>query len=112
MVLRQLARNETRGFFEPVAELRPAVRETLELAGVTFIEETEFDEPGPTQWAAVALDDGQQYLLVHHYAHPEPFIELRVPPGESTPAEVTDDLVAALSLPEAVVGSIAKDWSR
>jgi hypothetical protein len=111
-VLRQLASEEVRGSFEPAADLASSVRDVLEHAGVAFIEETEFDGPGPTQRAAVALDDGRQYLLVHHYAHPESFVELRAPAGHGSPAEVTDRFIAALTLPAAVVTWVAETWPR
>jgi hypothetical protein len=111
-VLRQLSSDEVRGAFEPAAALASSVREVVEQAGVAFIEETEFDEPGPTQWAAVALDDGRQYPLVHHYAHPASFVELRAPMEHRSPADVTDHFLAALTLPAAVVTWVAEAWPR
>jgi hypothetical protein len=102
--LRQLSRRDVRGWFEPAADLAPPARSAAERAGITFAEEREFDNPGPTQWAAVELEDGSQYLLVHHYAHPDSFVELRARPGSWTPREAAERFAGALGLePEAIL---------
>jgi hypothetical protein len=111
-LMRQLADEELRGSFEPAATLSASARTALEHEGVTFAEETEFDEPGPTQWAAVELDNGRQYLLVHHYEHADSFVELRAPVGDRSPAEVASHFVRALKLRRDEVTWVAESWPR
>ena len=104
LVIRQVPQEAVKGYFEPVAQLSGAARGALERVGVAFTEETEdFGEPGPTQWAMVALPDERQYLLVHHYAHPTAFIELRASNSEPSAEEAVAAFAKALGLPEADV---------
>src|ERR1700722_20326604 len=90
--LRQLPGESLRGVVnEVVAQLAPSVRTVLEAAGVRFAEETVYDGSGPTRWALVEFEGGQRYGLVHHYAHPEGFLDLRAPVSDSPPAALTDE---------------------
>ena len=60
-MLRQLARGEERGSFEPAAELSGEVRRAVEGYGIQFAEETEHDEPAEATEAFVhtlGLDPG------------------------------------------------------
>ena len=111
-MIRQVPQEAVKGYFEPVAQLSGAARGALEGAGVVFMEETEFGEAGPTQWAMVALPGERQYLLVHHYAHPTGFIELRASTSEPSAEEVVAAFAKALGLPEAdVLWVVApSDW--
>lgn len=112
LVIRQVPQEAVRSYFEPVAELSGAARAALEGAGVVFMEETEFGEAGPTQWAVVALPDERQYLLVHHYAHATAFMELRASNSEPSADEAVAAFAKTLGLPEAdVLWVVApSDW--
>lgn len=63
--MRQLEGDELNGPFEGAVAVHGVLRTRLQEQGIVFIEETEHDVPGPTDWAAIELDDGSQYLLVH-----------------------------------------------
>lgn len=84
--LQQLSERARVPPLEPVGELQGSARPRLEELGVRFQEETEFEGPGPTQWATVQLADGSIYALVHHYAHPSGALELLTQLGERVPA--------------------------
>ncbi len=95
---------------EPFAFLDESAVAVLERAGVRFIEETEFDEAGPTRWAAVRLSSGEELLLVHHHAH-EGEVEVRSRRvSGATPAEVTLRLVDAAGLGGRAVTWVADRW--
>jgi hypothetical protein len=96
--------------FEPVAELSAAVADDLGRRGLVFREETEYDEPGPTRWAVVELDDGTRLLLIHHYAHPVGMLEVRAHASSEAPAMLLARLLHALDLmPE--VYNVSVGWS-
>jgi hypothetical protein len=63
--IRQFLGEELHGWFEPVLCLDSCVLARLQAVGITFTELTEGDMPGPTEWAAVELDDGSQRVLEH-----------------------------------------------
>lgn len=111
-MVRQLSPEEVDGYFESVANLTPDARVALEGVGVVFTEETEFDEPGPTQWALVATRAGRRYLVVHHYGHPESFVDLRASTEETDPAEAVSAFVSELGLSEADVLAVVppSEW--
>lgn len=96
--MRQLAEHDMGRSFEDIAQVAPSVRPALELLGVVFAENSHGWEAGPTQWAALALEDGTQYLLIHHYAHPESFVDVRAIAEDRPPRELVDLLVTSLGL--------------
>jgi hypothetical protein len=110
-MVRQVAPDAVKGSFEPVASLSRNARAVLDRAGIVFAEEEEFDEPGPTQWAVVEVSN-RQYLVVHHYGHPERFVELRASVDEASPAVAVTAFVDPLGLDDAdVLGIVpASDW--
>jgi hypothetical protein len=99
-VVHQVPPDAVKSSFEPVAELSRHARDALDEVGVVFAEETQFDEAGPTQWAVVAIDDERQYLVVHHYAHPEGFVELRASVEETSVERATAAFLDAVGLAE------------
>jgi hypothetical protein len=108
--VQQIAVGGTLVGFEPVAEISGAVADELARRGLTFAEEQEQDEPGPTRWALVELRDGMRLLLVHHYAHAEGILEIRAPRSSVTPAMVMARFLHAVDLmPE--VYNISDRWS-
>jgi hypothetical protein len=112
-MIEQVPEGQVAGFFEPVATLSRDARTALEAVGVEFLEETgDFGEPGPTQWAVAALSDERRYLLVHHYAHPASFVELRASTDEPSADEAVAAFVEAVGLAEDDVLWIvaASDW--
>jgi hypothetical protein len=109
--MRQVGEDEVLGPLEPVAQLASDARQIVEAAGIRFAEATDdHGEPGPTQWAVVELDDGSQFLLVHHHAHPERFVELKGQIGTAPPAELAHRFVAALGLGANDVTWVADSW--
>ena len=96
--LHELHDDQLHGPFETVAQLAKSARPTIEGNGVRLIERTEHDEAGPIRAAAVELDDGSQFLVVEHFAHPDQFMELRAQPGRGTPRESTDRFARAAGL--------------
>ena len=107
--MRQLAAHDMGRGFEDIAQVAPSVRPALELFGVVFAE-NRYDEAGPTRWARLALEDGTQYLLIHHYAHPESFVDVRAIAEDRPPKELVDLLVTSLGLRRDEVRWIADRW--
>ena len=108
--MRDLSSDDLRGPFESVAQLSKPVRAKLEDAGAHFREDEEPTQPGPTQWAAVELDNGVQYLLVHHYGHPESFIDLRAEIGAGTPQQLAQAFANEFGIAAAEVTWTATAW--
>lgn len=108
--MRQLADDEVVPPLEPIGDLPAKARDLLEERGIEFQENTEFDEPGPTQWAVVALDDGAQFLIVHHYGHPERFVELRGQRSTATPTALCHRFAQALGIDDGEFLHIESDW--
>jgi hypothetical protein len=98
--LRELRDDQIQGPFETVAQLSRGAKPILEAHGVRFLERTEHDEPGPIHTAAVELEDGSQFLVVEHVAHPDQFIELRAQTERGSAHELTDQFVQAVDLPK------------
>jgi hypothetical protein len=96
--LHALRDDQLQGPFETVAQLARSARPTVERHGVRLAERTEHDEPGPVRGAAVELDDGSQFLIVEHFAHPDQFMELRAQRGRGTARESTDRFARAVGL--------------
>ena len=95
----------------PIAECDASLVAAAERSGVRFTEETEYDEPGPTRWAAVELDDGTRGVLVYHYAHEPPFCELRFERAERPPPMIVLSLLHELGLAPAV-HFVASSWDQ
>jgi hypothetical protein len=108
--VRQVAFDENPSGFEPVAELSAAVADELAQRGLAFSEESEYDEPGPTRWAMVELDDGTRFLLVHHYAHSLAMLEVRARASSAAPAMLLTRLLHSLHLMPAVY-NVSVGWS-
>jgi hypothetical protein len=96
--VRQVPYPEARTSCEPVAEVSGSVADELVQQGVLFTEEREYDEPGPARWALVELEDGTEFLLVHHTAHPRRMLEMRAPAVDVAPATLLTGLFRALDL--------------
>lgn len=108
--VRQVDLDDAALTFEPIAELSAAVANELVRRGLIFTEEREHDEPGPTRWAVVELDDRTQFLLVHHYAHSVGMLEVRAHASTVPPPMLLARLLHALDLmPE--VYNVSVDWS-
>jgi hypothetical protein len=88
------------GTFETVAQLARTAKPIIEGHGVQLVERAEHNEAGPIRDAAVALDDGSQFLVVEHYAHPDGFLDLRAPVSGRTAREATDLFASAAGLRE------------
>ena len=107
--VRQVPYPETTTSFEPVAEVSGSVADELVQQGVVFTEEREYDEPGPARWALVELEDGTEFLLVHHTAHPRRVLEVRARAVDAAPATLLTDLFRALDvMPE--VYHVSDGW--
>lgn len=63
--MRQIAGDQLEGFFERAVAVHGILRTRLQERGVRCVDETEDDVPGPTDSAAIELDDGTQDLLIH-----------------------------------------------
>ena len=108
--MRQLLDNDLRPPMDDVGLLGSDVREIVERLGIAFAENVHGDEAGPTQYAALALDDGSQFLLIHHYAHPDGFVDLRGQLGLATPQELCRRFADAVGIGESDFLWIAEDW--
>lgn len=108
--MRQLDESEMGRGFEDIGQGASSVRAALEGLGLVFAEDHDSDEPGPTQWAGLALEDGAQYLLVHHYAHPDAFVDIRAIPERRSPKELIDRFRTSLSLSPEQITWIAEHW--
>jgi hypothetical protein len=108
--VRQLADEDVVPPIETIGTVRSHLRSLVEGEGIEFIEETTGTQPGPTQWAAVVLDDGSQFLLQHHNAHPESFVELGAQMGPESPAELCYRFAGVLGLNDEDFEWIADAW--
>ena len=111
--IRQVSGSELRGSFEPVLCLSSRVLEALDMTGITFTNETEGDEAGPTEWAAVELDDGSQWLLVHPSSGgPDgDFLYVRAPVQETPIQTVAQQLLDWLRPSPGDVELVYQAWS-
>lgn len=105
--LHELRDEHLEGPFETVAQLARTAKPILEGHGVKLLERTDHDEPGPIRSAAVALDDGSQFLVVEHYAHPDEVLELRAQASRGTPRESTDRFANAAGLRQSDITWVA-----
>lgn len=87
--LHKIADEQLKGPFETVAQLASGAKRIIEESGVRLTERTGHDEPGPIRTVAVELDDGTQFLVVEHYAHPDEILELRAQLSGGTAREAT-----------------------
>ena len=110
--MRQIPRNELVGVFDDIAQLRQNERSRLDELGIVFAEQTDSDEAGPTNWAAVELNDQTQFLLVEHHAHPEQFIDVRGQLNRGDPRELAARFAEAIEADERVFNWVADGWPR
>lgn len=96
--LLQLRDEQLKGPFETVAQLARSAKRIIEGHGVRLLERSDHDEAGPIRAAAVALDDGSQFLVVEHYAHPDEFLDLRAQTSAGTAKELTERFANAAGL--------------
>ncbi len=110
--IRQVTGSDLRGSFETVLCLSSSVLEALDMAGITFTDETEGDEAGPTEWAALELDDGSQWLIVHPSSgEPEGnFLYVRAPVQQTTIARVAQRFLEWLQPTSCEVLAISTAW--
>jgi hypothetical protein len=110
--VQQIQDHELVGQFDDIGVVGPEVRATVEKLGVTFAENVQGDEAGPTQYAAIALDDRTQFLLVQHYAHPQQFIDVRGRVDLAKPRDLCRRFAEAAGIDESDFSWISEDWTR
>jgi hypothetical protein len=113
--MRQLTFDELDLPLEPIGVTSERMRQPLEERGFTFSEAHDDDGPGPRQWTLVGLDDGSQYFVEHHYAHPDNrfrFVVIGGQVGSATPAELCHRFAGALGVPRDEFSWVADDWPR
>ena len=108
--MRQLTHEQVVPPLEAIGSLRPVVRTLLEDRGISFVEETEYDAPGPTQWAVVELDGGARFLVQHHYTHDIAGVVISGQVGTTAPAELCRQFASALGLNDDDYTWIAPEW--
>jgi len=100
------------GVFDDVAQLGRDERSRLDQLGIVFVEQTDSDEAGPTNWAAVELEDRTQFLLVEHSAHPAQFIDVRGQMDRGAPRELAARFAEAVGADEQIFTWVADAWPR
>lgn len=110
--MRQLTHEQVVPPLAPIGSLRPVVRTLLEDRGISFVEETEYDRPGPTRWAVVELGSGAQFLIQHHYKNDIGVVVISGQVGTATPAELCHQFASALELSDDDFTWIAPKWLK
>jgi hypothetical protein len=79
--------------------------------GIIFSEETEYDAPGPTDWAAIELDDGTQYLLVHPTTQPaDEYLYVRARVQQASPKQAAQPFLDWLRVAPDDIQFFYDDW--